>query len=514
MNWLNYYGLAIMAVIMIPNIIYAVKHKNQVAVYDNKTAIVFEQIGRYGCFFFMIFNIPYTYIGFWFSFGEIFYITINTVLLLGYCISWIVLWNKNGIVKALLLSIIPSLVFIVSSILIASIPLFVLAIIFSITHILISIKSAKAENTAEPQIKKKTIISVIALLLSVAMTFVGTFGGLFAYQQNNFDKLKNMSSLDMIEYSCSNKNTKISVALIENGEITYHIYGKNGEETNIYDYEIGSISKTFVGALCAKAINENRLNLKDSISKYLDLKNDKYFPTIERLLTHTSGYAAYYFESSMIGNKFAHITNDFYGIGKDKILQRVQNIVLENKDYPFVYSNFGISVLGLVLENIYSDSFTNIMNDFIRNDLHLQNTRAAKQSGNLDKYWKWKQNDGYIPAGSIISNIESMTIYLQLYMNNTISYLPMTYSRIKDINANQPAYEAMNIRIDSVGMTWMLDNKSDIIWHSGATTNFNSYIGFTQDRKRGVVILSNLNANDKISMTVIGAKLLAGQFDL
>lgn len=514
MDWFNYYGLAIMAVIMIPNIIYAVKHKNQVVVYDNKAAIIFEQIARYGCFAFMIFNIPYTYIGFWFSFGKIFYITVNAVLLLGYCISWSVLRNKNGIVKALLLSIIPSSVFIVSSILIASILLFVFAVIFAVTHILISIKSAKAENTDEPKIKKKTIISVIAVLLSVALIFVGTLGGLLVYQKSNFGKLKNMSSLDMIEYCCSDKNTKISVAFIENGEITYHIYSQNGEETNIYDYEIGSISKTFVGALCAKAINENKLSLTDSIAKYLDLGNDKYYPTIERLLTHTSGYAAYYFESSMIGNKFAHITNDFYGIGKDKVLHRVQNIVLENKDYPFVYSNFGISVLGLVLESIYNDSFTNIMNDFIRNDLHLQNTQAAKQNGNLNKYWKWKQNDGYIPAGSIISNIESMAIYLQLYMNNTISYLPMTYSKIKDINANQAAYEAMNIRMDSVGMTWMLDNKNDIIWHNGATTDFNSYIGFTQDRQRGVVILSNLNANDKISMTVIGAKLLTEQFDL
>lgn len=152
--------------------------------------------------------------------------------------------------------------------------------------------------------------------------------------------------------------------------------------------------------------------------------------------------------------------------------------------------------------------------DYIRNDLHLQNTQAAKQNGNLNKYWKWKQNDGYILAGSIISNIESMAIYLQLYMNNTISYLPMTYFKIKDINANQAAYEAMNIRMDSVGMTWMLDNRNDIIWHNGATTDFNSYIGFTQDRQRGVVILSNLNANDKISMTVIGAKLLTEQFDL
>ena len=88
MDWFNYYGLAIMAVIMIPNIIYAVKHKNQVVVYDNGAAIIFEQIGRYGCLAFMIFNIPYTYIGFWFSFGKIFYITVNAVLLLGYCISW------------------------------------------------------------------------------------------------------------------------------------------------------------------------------------------------------------------------------------------------------------------------------------------------------------------------------------------------------------------------------------------------------------------------------------------
>jgi len=143
MDWFNYYGFVIMVVIMIPNIIYAIKHKNQVAVYDNKAAIVFEQIGRYGSFIFMIFNIPYTYIGFWFSFGKIFYITLNAILLLGYCLSWIVLWNKNGIVKALLLSIIPSLVFILSSILIASIPLFVFAVIFSITHILISIKNAK-----------------------------------------------------------------------------------------------------------------------------------------------------------------------------------------------------------------------------------------------------------------------------------------------------------------------------------------------------------------------------------
>lgn len=39
MGWFNYYGLAVMAVVMIPNIIYAVKNKGNVAdTYNNKLA--------------------------------------------------------------------------------------------------------------------------------------------------------------------------------------------------------------------------------------------------------------------------------------------------------------------------------------------------------------------------------------------------------------------------------------------------------------------------------------------
>ncbi len=54
MGWFNYYGLAVMAVIMIPNIIYAVKHKNGEIAYRNKAVEIMEQIGRYGCFALMI----------------------------------------------------------------------------------------------------------------------------------------------------------------------------------------------------------------------------------------------------------------------------------------------------------------------------------------------------------------------------------------------------------------------------------------------------------------------------
>lgn len=499
MSWFNYIGLIIIAVIMIPNIFFAIKQKDGYQnTYQNKTAQILEQIDRYGCMVFMIFNIPYTFIGFYFSYANIVYIVLNSLLALAYCISWAVLWKKPGIVKALLLSVIPSLIFVFSGIMIASIPLTVFAVIFAVTHILISVKNAIATDTSA-YIKRKRIFTVLSIALSLIIVIVCCLGGIAIYGQSNLDKIKNMSAEEMINYARSDKNAKINIAVIENGIIKY-------DSTNLQnEYEIGSISKTFVGLLSSKAEKEGKLKLSDNISKYLELDKTKYYPTIERLLTHTSGYKAYYFESSMIGNKFAQITNDFYGISKVQILNKVKSISLENKDYPFVYSNFGISVVGLVLEKIYNDNFTNLMNNYINSELNLSNTQVAKQSGNLDNYWKWKDDDGYIPAGAIISNIQDMANYLKIYMSQSLSYSSNTFKALREVNVNN---DKMNIRIDSVGMTWILDNKNGIVWHNGSTTNFNSYIGFTDDMQKGVVILSNLSSNEKISMTVIGTKIL------
>lgn len=506
MGWFNYYGLIVMAIIMIPNIVYAVKRKGDDAEpYSNKIVTTLEQIGRYGCMLLMVFNIPFTYIGFYFSFGEIVYCIGNAALLVAYILSWIVLFKHDGIVKALLLSILPSLIFLFSGAMIASVPLSVFAVVFSVSHVLISVKNARRDGSID---KKKCVVTLTALSTAVVLAAVGVFGGILGYRQSQLHRLETMSVRDMIEYCCTDKNAKISVAVIENGQTTYRVYGKSGEENAIYDYEIGSISKTFVGLLCAKAVREGKIALSDSIASYLDLDGEKYYPTIERLLTHTSGYRAYYFDSRMIANRFAHTTNDYFGIDKDRILRTVKRVSLEDKTYPFVYSNFGISVVGLVLETVYRDTFVNIMNAYIRDELHLENTQTAKQSGNLDRYWKWKETDGYVPAGAIVSDIEDMARYLRLYLTDGIAYASDCCEKNLDIRATNAIYEKLNIRTDGVGLTWMIDDRNGIVWHNGATTDFNAYMGFTADRKTGVVILSNLGPNDKISMTVIGAKLL------
>lgn len=358
---------------------------------------------------------------------------------------------------------------------------------------------------------KKKILKCLVIFIAIIILIMI---GMFVYKILQLNKLEKMNSNEMINYVVENDNdVKVSLAIIKDGKAEYKVYTKENHNQNLdYDYEIGSISKTFVSLLLSKTIEENKINLKDSISKYLELDNDKYYPTIERLITHTSGYKAYYFDSKMIGNKFTQ-DNDYYGISKENLLNKVKRIKLKDKDYNFEYSNFGISILGLVLESIYNKDFVTIMNEFIEKDLGLNNTKVAISKGNLEGYWNWKNDDGYIPAGAIISNIKDMTEYLNKYLNTKESYEGNTYKPIKSISVNNYMYDKLDINMDKVGMAWMIDSKNDFVWHNGATSNFNSYIAFNKEKNIGIVILSNIGPNKKITMTVIGSKMMKEIFN-
>ena len=142
MSWFNYYGLIAVAIILIPNIISAVIDKNAFKnTFDDKNILILEQIGRYGCIAFMVFNIPYTYFDFWFNHALTVYLITGAALLVLYLLGWIIFGKRSGAIKALWLSIIPTLLFLVCGIFILSIPLVVFAVIFGIGHITVSYRN-------------------------------------------------------------------------------------------------------------------------------------------------------------------------------------------------------------------------------------------------------------------------------------------------------------------------------------------------------------------------------------
>lgn len=144
MKWFNYLGLISLIIIMIPNIVFAIKNKDGfVNKYHNKIVETIEQIGRFGSFIFMIINLPYVTLGYWLSNGETIYLIIIIILTLVYVLGWIIFWNENSLRKSLLLSIVPSLLFILCGIILLNIPLTILSVIFAPCHIIISCKNCE-----------------------------------------------------------------------------------------------------------------------------------------------------------------------------------------------------------------------------------------------------------------------------------------------------------------------------------------------------------------------------------
>ena len=143
MEWFNIFGLAFITAIMIPNIIFALKHKEAFENrYHNKTIEIIEQIGRFGCFGFMIFNVPTTWFGWWSDEAFAIYLMVDAVLIVLYCTIWVIYWRKNNVFKAMALSIIPSAIFLFSGIMCRSILLIISSLLFAPAHIFISYKNA------------------------------------------------------------------------------------------------------------------------------------------------------------------------------------------------------------------------------------------------------------------------------------------------------------------------------------------------------------------------------------
>lgn len=144
MGWFNVFGLIFIVVIMIPNVVFAIKRKDGFDnKWDNKFVEFIEQAGRFGCFGFMIFNIPGTWFGWWSDEAFALYLVVDGILVILYCAIWIICFKKNSVFRALALSVIPSVLFLFSGIISRSVLLTVASVLFAPSHIAISYRNAK-----------------------------------------------------------------------------------------------------------------------------------------------------------------------------------------------------------------------------------------------------------------------------------------------------------------------------------------------------------------------------------
>ena len=129
--------------ILIPNIIYALKNKEETHEKSNIVIVITEQVGRYACMLLMI--VPLFVGEFGFSPLEFMfnYLIGNLILLVFYYIFWVLFAKNKSLDKALALAAIPTLIFINSAVSVKHWTLLVFALLFGASHIYITYKNNK-----------------------------------------------------------------------------------------------------------------------------------------------------------------------------------------------------------------------------------------------------------------------------------------------------------------------------------------------------------------------------------
>ena len=134
-GWINLFGAGIVVLIMIPNIIYAARQKQdetQIKVPHYLSAC--EQVGRSGCIIMMWLPLLVWKFGFVSAVEFLIYLIGNGVLSLCYYFFWMLYSRKRTLSVAMALAIIPTAIFLLSGMLLRHWLLVVFAILFGVAH--------------------------------------------------------------------------------------------------------------------------------------------------------------------------------------------------------------------------------------------------------------------------------------------------------------------------------------------------------------------------------------------
>lgn len=325
--------------------------------------------------------------------------------------------------------------------------------------------------------------------------------------------------LDLIKKTCKGKkHIKLTVGYVSGNDAVTKVFDAFGElqPPQMYNYEIGSITKTFTASLLAKYVFEKRMSLNDSIQKYVaDIPSDRYFPTILRLATHTSGYSAKlpFTNREYLKLIFGLITggemqkSNPLNMDFNKMKMLIENHQLKDADYSWKYSNFGISLIGYAIGSVSQNGYWDTMNDFLFNELGLKNTYLGTSPGrNLHGYnaknndcgnWHWDQSNLISPAGAISATAEDLLAYAKLNMHNKKPYTALCHQR-----------HGLGTKKHDMGLGWWLPKEnSNVIMHGGGTGCFSSFLGIDKEKKVASVVLANYRLG-KDSDEKIGRSLL------
>jgi len=258
-------------------------------------------------------------------------------------------------------------------------------------------------------------------------------------------------------------------------------------------YEIGSITKTFTATLLANAVLSGRLALDTPVGQLLP---DFTIPsrgtkeiTLGDIATQHSGLPR-------LPPDFmpADPENPYADYDAAKLKKSLADYKLpRDPGAAYEYSNLGFGLLGFALAQSAHLSYGELVDREILKPLGmtmsgiaLTDAMRAHLAPGHDDQGKPAKNwdlDALAGAGAIRSSANDMLRYLRANMGIDSSPLSPAMTLAQQPRADM----AKTMR---VGLAWITTDRG-IVWHNGGTGGYHAFIGFSGDRRLGVVVLSD-----------------------
>ena len=279
-------------------------------------------------------------------------------------------------------------------------------------------------------------------------------------------------------------------------------------------FPIGSITKTFTGILLAEMAARGEVALEDPVARHLPPGAvpagwEGSGITLLELATHTSGLPRMPPWMGPTAGKLLtwRLLRDRYrGHTRGELFARLGDVALAAPG-AFAYSNLGVGLLGHALENAAGVGYGDLVRRRIAGPLGMSSARvgltpdlAPRLATGFYDAWRLGPIGVELPAspweypvlqgaGALLSTGDDLLRFLGANVDPPATPLGDAIRRSR-LRRRERDGEG-----GGVGLGWHLtpwpETGDELVWHSGATSAYTSFLGFLPGRRVGVFVLNN-----------------------
>ncbi|OPH48443.1 D-alanyl-D-alanine carboxypeptidase [Paenibacillus ferrarius] len=276
-----------------------------------------------------------------------------------------------------------------------------------------------------------------------------------------------------------------------------------------YRFRIGSVTKTFTATVVLQLAGENRLNLDDSIEKWLPgvIQGNGYNGnqiTIRQILNHTSGIAEY---SRSKDVNFMDTKKSFTAEELVKLGISLPPDFVPGKGWS--YSNTGYVLLGILIEKVTGNSYAEEIENRIIEPLELLDTflpgnssvipgtKHARGYSQPDEASEIKDVTYYNPsagssAGDMISDADDLNKFFSSLLGGKLLKEEQLKQMLTTVPVGRSGIEGYGLGISEI----KLSNGVSIWGHTGGILGFSTIAGGTLGGNHTLVVSLNSLGRD------------------